>query len=88
MLCQISSFNTSYVSVQEHLNNLIKKESTVSIHHMCRFKLLCGQFAVLRVMSFNTSYVSVQEQVRFYGSGGYSVSIHHMCRFKRAYKAF
>ncbi len=52
-------FNTSYVSVQA-VNIFFKKwQYDVSIHHMCRFKIMQMR-SYLGFFRFNTSYVSVQ----------------------------
>ena len=57
--CLLLGFNTSYVSVQGLPLQVLYVPSTVSIHPMCRFKLVCCLVDIV-VFCFNTSYVSVQ----------------------------
>ena len=55
----VKRFNTSYVSVQVIKLLIRKKESRVSIHPMCRFKITLVH-PLPKKFGFNTSYVSVQ----------------------------
>ena len=77
-----SSFNTSYVSVQVFKLLCKFKVFSVSIHPMCRFKLVFKNWAV-----FNFK-VSIHPMCRFKRASKTLlfnlgvVSIHPMCRFK------
>ncbi len=75
-------FNTSYVSVQEHLAKkgvflvLGFNTSYVSV------QATLSQTIKTIILSFNTSYVSVQGGKNFPNLICFFVSIHPMCRFK------
>ena len=79
---KLSSFNTSYVSVQVILKGSPASVITVSIHLMCRFKLFYPAFKLCYL------FVSIHLMCRFKYSSYVTlkriglVSIHLMCRFK------
>ena len=76
-----TSFNTSYVSVQDISDWNSRRTRFVSIHPMCRFKL--NQYLLPSFLHcFNTSYVSVQGYTAPLWQSSPHVSIHPMCRFK------
>ena len=78
----MDSFNTSYVSVQVKALVCFDSCFIVSIHPMCRFKLLSCATILLR------SIVSIHPMCRFKIQSSNvprlicEVSIHPMCRFK------
>ena len=81
-----SSFNTSYVSVQDEgmqgFSDISASFNTSYVSVQAKF----GKWIAKKMNSFNTSYVSVQDTNTSYTLIIRVVSIHPMCRFKMSNK--
>ena len=84
---EVLSFNTSYVSVQAKNTRQQFGNFSVSIHPMCRFKIIIDYIDVLNNVKFQ--YILCVGSSPFLGRGARiycRVSIHPMCRFKAGIK--